>query len=114
MRQPCGRLDCDLGGDPGPERDADHDGVLEVELIDEVEIEIGEVVDGGESPRLLGIAEARMARRNHAGMLGELVDDGGVAIEPDAGMEEQKRPTVPFFDGLNLDAVDRYGGRRIL
>ena len=35
------------------------------------------------------------------------------AIEPDAGMEEQKRPTAPFFDGLNLDAVDRYGGRRI-
>jgi hypothetical protein len=47
-------------------------------------------------------------------MLGELVDDGGVAIEPDAGMEKQKRPTAPFFDGLNLDAVDRYGGRRIL
>jgi hypothetical protein len=47
-------------------------------------------------------------------MLGKLVDDRSVAIEPDTGMEEQKRPTAPFFDGLNPDAVDRYGGRRIL
>jgi hypothetical protein len=47
-------------------------------------------------------------------MLGEPFDDGSVAIKPDAGMEKQKRPTAPFFDGLNPDAVDRYGGRRIL
>ncbi len=64
--------------------------------------------------RLLGAAEARMARRDHARMLGEAVEHGSVAIEPDAGMEEQKRPTAPFFDGLNRDAVDRYGGSRIL
>src|SRR5262249_6005605 len=114
VREPRGRLDRDLGCYPGPERDADHDCVLEVELVEQIEIEIGEVVDGGERLRLLGVAKARMARRDHAGTLGELVNEGSVAIEPDARMKEQKRPTAPFFDGLNLDAVDRYGGRRIL
>src|SRR6185369_15060753 len=111
MRKPGRRLDRNLCRDPGAERYPDNDRVLEVEVIEQIEVEIGEVVDGGERLRLLGVAEARMARCDHACMPGKLVDGGGVAIEPDAGMEEQKRPTASFFDGLNLDAVDRYGGR---
>src|SRR5207244_9311809 len=76
--------------------------------------EIGEVIDGGERLRLLGVAEARMARRDHVGMLGELVDDGRVRVEPNAWMEKQKRPAAPFLNDLEAYAVDRHGGRAIL
>jgi hypothetical protein len=80
--------------------------VVETELIDEVEIEIGEVVDGIEFWRLLGAAEARMARSDHARPLGQAVEHRRRRLDADARMQEQERPPAAALGGVDADAID--------
>ena len=113
MRHPRRRLDGDFRRDPAAERHA-HDGeVVERELVDEVEIEIGEVVDAIERLRRLRAAEAGMGRRQHARAGGEGVEHRRIGLEADAGMQEQERPAAPALDHLDADAVDGDGADRL-
>ncbi len=100
-------FDGDLGRDPGAERDADERHVLEPQLVHQVEIEIGEVVDRGEVLRLLGAAEARMGRRDDSRLGGKQVEHRGVGRDADAGMEEEDRGTLAALDPFEPYARDR-------
>ncbi len=80
--------------------------VRERQLIDEVEIEIGEVVDAVEPARRLRAAEAGMGRRQHTRARGQRVEHRRVRLDADAGMQEQQRPALPALDHLDADAVD--------
>ena len=60
--EPAGVAHRKLGRDPAAERDADQMDAVEIELVEEVEIEVGEVGDGVEPVRRVGGAEARMLR----------------------------------------------------
>jgi hypothetical protein len=91
-------------------RNPRHDGVVEIELVDEIEIEIGEIVDGVERWRLLGAAEAWMARGDQARPLRQAIERRRRCADADAGMQEQQRPTAAALDQLDADAVDHPRG----
>ena len=81
------------------------DRIAQVHRLQQIEIEIGEIVDRGHVLRLLGAAEARMRRRDHARLRGELLEHRRVGLDADAGMEEQQRPP-----GAGLDHLDAHAG----
>src|SRR5229473_5592273 len=87
------RLDCDLGCDPAAERYAYQRDVREVELMHEVEVEIGEVVDAIEGFWRLRAAEAGMGRNNHPGARGEPLEHGSIGLDANPGMKEEQWPT---------------------
>jgi hypothetical protein len=102
----------DFGGNPAAARHADDRDILEVELVEQIEIEIGEVVDVVERPRLLGAGEARMAGRDQVRLLGQAVEHGCRRIKSDAGMEEEERAPAALVDRLDADTVDRERSKR--
>src|SRR6516165_36484 len=90
MGDPGGGFDGDLGCDPAAERDTGDDNAPEIELIEEIEVEIGKVVDAVERFRRLRSAETRMGRNNQAHARGEPGEDGSARLDADAGMEKQQ------------------------
>ena len=113
VRDPGRRLDRHLGRDPAAERHADDHGVAQIELIEQVEVEIGEVVDGVERPRLLRAAEARVHRRQHPRARRQPIEHRRGRLDADAGMQEQQRPAGAALDQLHADAGDGDRGNRI-
>ena len=81
--------------------------IAQIELIEQVEIEIGEVVDGVKDFGCFGAAEARMDRRDHARMRGAAGRAPAPRVEPDAGMQEQSGRPLPLLDAFDANAVDR-------
>ena len=65
----------DLGREPAAERIADQMRVLDFELIEDVEIEIGEVVNGIEPVRRIALAEPGMFRRDDVVFLRECLQE---------------------------------------
>src|SRR6266852_5543556 len=63
--KPAGITHRDLRGDPAAKRDADQMDTVEIERCEEVEVEIGEVMDSVEPIWGIGFAEARMLRSDH-------------------------------------------------
>ena len=114
VREPRCRLHRDFGGDPGADRYADNDGVGEIQLVQKVQIEIGEVIDRGEGAWLLGAAEARMARRDDAHALRQPVEHRGLWVETDAGMQEEQGPPAPLFRIFYRNTIDGKSSQRIL
>jgi hypothetical protein len=112
MGDPRRRFDRDLSGDPAAERYADDRDVAQIELLEQVEIEIGEVVDPVERSRRLLPAEAGMRRNQEAAVRGEPLQHRRVGLDADSGMQEQQRPSAPALDHLDLDAADRDGAGR--
>ncbi len=106
MGEAFGRFDRDLGRDPAAERHPHHDHVAQVELVEQIEIEIGEIVHGRERPRLLGAPEARMRRRQHPVARGEPRQRGRVGFDADAGMQKQQGSAGAPLDQFDLDAAD--------
>ena len=74
MREALGRFHGDLGGDPGAEPDADDQRVAQVELLEKIEIEVGEIVDRAHALRQLGSAEAGMGGREQPGAAAECIE----------------------------------------
>ncbi len=106
-RHPHGRLHRDRRRNPGAERDPHHQRLLEVELLHGIEVEIGEVVDGGQRRRQLGAAEAGMRRRHQPAAVGKQRQHRGGRLDADMGMEEQDRAAAAAVDQLELRPVDR-------
>ena len=74
----------------------------------EVQIQIGEVVHGGEPVGQGGIAEAGVVRGDHTIVLGQRVQPGAVGIEAFAGMQEQQLSASPAFNQFQVDPGHRY------
>ena len=60
---PLDAADAHLQRDPSAKGRADQRHILEILPVEQVEIEVGEIVDGAEAIRPLGAAEAGMPRR---------------------------------------------------
>ena len=96
VRQPRGRLHRDLGRDPAAERRRRPPATSRrSSCVEQVEIEIGEVVDAcrtpsaarsGRSPDAIGAMHARAARQR--------VEHRRGRLDADAGMQEQERPAA--------------------
>jgi len=104
--EPGGALDRDLRRDPSAERDADQRDLCKIERMDEVEIEIGEVVDAIEGFGRLRAAEPGMDRGEEARLCGKPFENGSVRVDADARMQEKERAALATFHYFDLDAVD--------
>ena len=79
-----------FGRDPAAERDADDGYALEVEVLQEVEIEIGKIIDRRERAWLFGITETRMAWRDQACACVESIEDGSLRIDANARVKKER------------------------
>ena len=79
---------------------------LEIELIEQVEIEVGQVVDRAHALGQLGAAKAWMRRRDDVRVLGEFVDGGRGRLDAVLGVKEQQRPARALFDEIDPRAID--------
>ena len=71
----------------------------QIERVEQVEIEIGEVFDRVQLPRRVGAAEPGMRGRDHArAARPDASSTGARRLEADAGMEEQQRPSAAALD----------------
>ena len=103
-----GRFDGDLGREPAAERNADERRAVEPQLVHEVEIEVGKIVDGRKILRLLGAAEARVRGRDDPRLGRQPVEHRRVGCDADARMEEQDGPPLAALDQLDADPRDRF------
>jgi hypothetical protein len=94
MRQARRGLHRDLGGDPAADPGADDGHLAQIKRIEQIEVEIGEIIDGVELGRNLGAAVTGMRRRDDARTLGKTIECRAGAVETDFGMEEQQRPAA--------------------
>src|SRR5262249_15523124 len=99
---------------PGAERNPDHDAIAKVEGVHQVEIEIGEIIDRGDTGRPFGMAETWMGRGDQPSAFGQDRENGRRWIEADVGVQEQNRPAVSAVDQLDARPVDDEGGCRRL
>ncbi len=99
-------FDRDFGRDPAAERDPREGHVTQVEGFHQVEIEIGEIVDGGEVARQVALAESRMRGGEHRKTLREFVEHAVRRLEPDGGVQEQEWPALAAPDQFEPHACD--------
>ena len=108
--EPAGVARRKLGCDPAAEREADQIDVLEVELIEEVEIEVGEIGDGVEPVRRVGGAEARMLGHDHVVPRGEVGHVGQPAAGAAGAMQHEQRASRAAAHQGDVAAADREFG----
>ena len=101
----------ELGGDPAAERQPDQVHVLELQLVEHVEIEIGEVVDVIEPVRRVGLAKARMFRRDDVEFLRQLLHERQ-NIRARRAMQNNERAAGPATHQPDAAAADRKHRRR--
>ena len=117
--QPLRAAHGELRGDPAAERQPDQVDVLEFQLVEQVEIEIGEVVDVIEPVRRVGFAKARMFRRDDVELLRQLLHErqdicagramqnderaaGAATHQPDAAASDRKHRRRKIHHGGSL------------
>src|SRR5262249_54337288 len=82
----------------------------EGEPVEEVEIEIGKVVDGIEPVGRVGLAEARMFRNDDVEFLRQRLHDRKPRPCPAGAVQKQQRRPAPAAHQLNVAAADRDSG----
>jgi hypothetical protein len=95
-----------MAADPCP----DHRRLAQIERFEQVEIEIGEVVDGVEALRQLRLAITGMGRRDHLRRAAQQLQRRLGAVETDLRMKEEQRPAAAAAFNLDFDAIDLNGG----
>ncbi len=85
-RHLCGDIRTERGGD---DRHIFRGFVVGEDVLDQIEVEIGEVVGGGEVIAGVVLAEARVHRRGYASELGEIGRECRVRCQPNASGEKQ-------------------------
>ncbi len=98
--EPVATLHRHLGRDPAAERGPDHGHVAEVPLGEDVEVEVGQVVDGIDARDVGRTAEAGMRGREHAAVRREQVEERRAWIEAFLAVEPEDRPPLPSLDDL--------------
>ncbi len=103
-----------LRGNPAAERTPDEMDAGEVELVEEVEIEVGQIADGIEPWRRVGGAEARMLGSDDV----ELFRQPRHAREPDshaaAAVKKKQRWPRPAAHEADAAIADRNGRDRVI
>ena len=93
-----------------PSEMADQIDVVEIELVEQVEIEVGEVGDGVEPVRRVGGAEARMLGHDHVVARGEVGHVGQPAAGAAGAVQEQQRTARAAAHQADVAAADREFG----
>src|SRR5262249_22803660 len=98
-----------IRGEPTAKRTPDEMDAGEAELIEKIEIEVGEIADGIEPRRRIGGAEARMLGNDDVELFRQL----GHAWEPDAhaaaAMKKEQRRPRPAAHEADAAVADRNG-----
>ena len=88
----CGGAHSYLAGDPAPETGPREDNVFQAHGLQQIEIEIGKIIDRTEMPWPLVTAEAGMERGDHLEACAQQAEVvAGVPIRPRARMQEEQR-----------------------
>ena len=87
---------------------------VEIELIEEVEIEVGEVVDGIEPVRRVGLAEARMLRHDHVVPRGESAMNGSQRPAPLGAVQDRAAARRRRRASADVAAADRELGDGVI
>ncbi len=95
-----------LGRDPAAERIADDAHGIEAEMLQEVEVEVGEVGYVVEPRGRVGSAESRMLWHDHVIALGELLHERHPVCRPARAMKEQQRLALAATHHPNPAPVD--------
>ena len=95
-----------LERNPSAEGRADENHVVELQLVEEIEIEVGQIVDRSEVGRTGRCTVAWMARRNHAPLLCEGVEMRPYLLEILLGMQVEKRRARACDMRLDREALD--------
>src|SRR5258708_2903411 len=93
---------CDFAREPSADREAGKVDAVETEMIEQVEIEIGEVADIIEPARRVRTAEARMLGDDDIEMLGELGEKRRPGGSPVAAMKIDERRALPVAHDARL------------
>ena len=95
-----------LERDPSAERRADQNHVVELQLVEQIEIEVGEIVDRSDVGRSGRRTVAGMPRRDHRPLLRECLEMRPCLLEILLGMQVEERRTRACDMGLNGAAPD--------
>src|SRR5262249_56042387 len=90
--------DREIRGDPAAQRAADEMDAAQVELIEKIEIEVGEIADGIEPCRHVRLAKAGMLRRDDVEFFSEARHGGKPNADPPAALKKDEggaRPPAP-------------------
>ena len=102
-----------FGCDPAAKRRTDQNHVAKIERVEQIEIEIGEIVDSGELRRRRRRAKPGMCRRDETEIVCERLNEPRLRIQPSrrvAAMKKQKRPAIAGFGYLQRNAGDFHAG----
>ena len=100
------RADAHFERDPAAERRADEHDVLQPLLLDQVEVEIGQVMDGTEIFGPLGPAEPGVTRGEHSPAPRQPVQERAVLRKIVAPVQEQQRPACSSNRDFERDLTD--------
>ena len=95
-----------LERNPPAEGRADENHIVELQLVEEIEIEVGQIVDRSEVGRTGRRTVAWMARRNHRPVLCQCVEMRPYLLEILLGMQVEKRRARACDMDLDGDALD--------
>ncbi len=101
--QAVGTLDGHLGRDPSTERGADHHHVAQIARGQQVEVEIGEIVDRVDAVNVRRMTEAGMRRGKHLAVRGQQVQKGVVRPEALFAVKPEEWLAPPALDVLEGD-----------
>src|SRR5262249_8917859 len=98
--KPLRAADCKLRCNPAAERHADEMNAVKIELVEEVEIEKGKIMDVVEPVRSVGGTEARMLGNKHVELVGERAHERQPGPGAARAVEDQERlPGSPAHQG---------------
>ena len=87
-RQPCRIAHCQLGGDPAAERGADQMHPFQIQCLQQIEIEIGEIGNVIEPGRVVRLTKAGMLWSKHREALRQLFEKPHPASVPASAVQE--------------------------
>ena len=103
---PLETADAHLQRDPPAKRRACQRHVAEILAFEQVQVKVGEIVDGAESLRPLGIAEAGMPRDDYPPVPRQSIEEFPVLREIVAAMKEQQWRTVSGRQQIERKFID--------
>ena len=96
---------CQLGGEPATQGDAHHDGIIDIQLIQQIEIEIFQIIHAIEMIRYFGAVKPRMGRGDDLEIFGKFIGKGLVDDRSAATMQQQERRAGSLARDFDLYAL---------
>src|SRR5690349_3524354 len=108
MRKSCGRPHHHLRRHPAPEAGANQHCIVEPELSDDIEVEIGEIVERAGPVDQRGVAIAGMPRRDYPISPGQEFEPRPLRCQPFTRVQKQEWAAITAFHQVQGRVRDRY------